>query len=742
MLITTRLIECQGLGVSANLDDLGQKDSIRLLVDACGIEPITKAKANDAEVVVSMLGQHALALVHAGAYIKKGYCSLAQYPRHFQDQAEHLMKFKPMQQASRYGSVYTTFEVTANSLACSEDEAGHLALAMLEIFAFLGHEDISEDMFARAFIFCQQFEDHCGLVWNGEEYQDSEQYSSIPFGDYVTARGHYQECVATIDDEDCGELHHLSVWHCKQVRSTGLLGSSTLTNLRSACVRLSELSLIEIQNEVMSIHPLIHEWTLARLDHRARRCAWEKTLCLLALSTNRTRVWMPFSASLQPHIQACIQKQPKATTAELSLDIARGLYCLGFELLPNGSYKIAFTVFEALAKSCCVRLHTWTSKNEILLYLRGTCLRLLGRHEESRAILHQVLDSRALVCDVGNKSLIQPKLGLCYLYNKTGQMQKTVAMLEPSWEQIWKSSSDDITRSCILHALSQAKLWLGEYVAAIDLLEQAVEINARVLLTDAPIRRSCVDMLAKAYTQAHHYDHAQSMLEGSSIQIQATRPDDPYYLRRVSDAAAVYIKLGKNDQAIKLLESVVDQRRTCDPNKGELVNDTRRLAKAYYKIGQVHRAKTLLEEVLSISSNSNVVGLDQLSAMELLARTYLKVGEVDRAAGLFEEVLLESQEYTFSEYDRLYTKELLARAYIKAHKKDKSNKILQEVISELQTRLSNGFNRFLTMERLAAAYIQLRADEQGIMLLEQIVLETRTCPTAEIDRLRSISYVD
>lgn len=100
------------------MDELGNEDATYLLLMASGLEdgdPETLIPA--AKLVVSVLGEHALALVHAGAYVKKGYCTLVEYVQFFREEENRLIEFQPKQQASRYGSIYTTFEASAKALA-------------------------------------------------------------------------------------------------------------------------------------------------------------------------------------------------------------------------------------------------------------------------------------------------------------------------------------------------------------------------------------------------------------------------------------------------------------------------------------------------------------------------------------------------------------------------------------------------------------------------------------------------
>jgi hypothetical protein len=102
VIITTRLTECRIHGTWKNIDELGKGDATQLLLKASGLEGSDqKSLIPVAESVVSILGQHALALVHAGAYIRRGHCTLGEYVQFFRDERSRLMKFKPEQQASR-----------------------------------------------------------------------------------------------------------------------------------------------------------------------------------------------------------------------------------------------------------------------------------------------------------------------------------------------------------------------------------------------------------------------------------------------------------------------------------------------------------------------------------------------------------------------------------------------------------------------------------------------------------------
>ncbi|KAG9532313.1 purine and uridine phosphorylase, partial [Aureobasidium melanogenum] len=304
VILTTRLTECKDLGTWANLDDLGHETAKQLLLRACGYaSDNSEAHIPAAEAVVSSLGQHALALVHAGAYIRKGLCTLDEYVHFFRKEQARLMKFKPLQQASRYGSVYATFEISAEALASSEDHDCDLALRLLNILAFLDREAVEEDIFSRAFDECHKLEEEweengmqcpsCPVISSMEHDQATKAQSEldtleVPRDDTRIACEH---CIYLTDIDDdmnnglpdfhgsgihavlvqeqgdyCSKLGHLEIWHCEQVRSSGLVERQTLAGLRIARARLADLSLIRVDDNKISMHPLVHEWARTRLD--------------------------------------------------------------------------------------------------------------------------------------------------------------------------------------------------------------------------------------------------------------------------------------------------------------------------------------------------------------------------------------------------------------------------------------------------------------------------------------------
>jgi hypothetical protein len=184
ILITTRLRDClihQTVGY-VEFEKLDSEDAAELLLKTSGIgRDIWNVNRDSARRVVTILGQHALAITQAGAYIRNKYCTLDEYLNMFHGQRKRLLEYHPLQAKSTYGDVYATFEVSATMLEASPlPEAAH-ALSLLQVLAFFHFEGIPESIFTRAWEYA--------TIISRERYEKSElnidslsnAYYSLPY---------------------------------------------------------------------------------------------------------------------------------------------------------------------------------------------------------------------------------------------------------------------------------------------------------------------------------------------------------------------------------------------------------------------------------------------------------------------------------------------------------------------------------------------------------------------------------
>ncbi|KAI4722832.1 purine and uridine phosphorylase [Aureobasidium sp. EXF-10727] len=584
IILTTRLTECWNLGTWKNLDDLGHENAVKLLLRACGIAINDQAQIPAAQSVVAILGQHALALVHAGAYIKKGYCTLGEYVDFFRNEQTRLMNFQPTQLTSRYGSVYTTLEVSAEALASSHNHDSHLALKLLNILAFLDRDAVEEDLFVRAFDECYKSESDSGLVWEENECQrqrccvssSTEEDLSIHHHDSVneldnsqstsnvlcTWRGEYlpsiesssgvynnhtfrkedSRFIVTLDaanhelpksgtknetgeayevdaddkdyedESDDGEIDHLDIWHCKKVRESGLVERQKLRRLRAARTRLADLSLIGVNLNKISMHPLVHEWARTRLGKPARQYAWEQALSVLAVSSINYLEWHNFSPKIVLHIDTCFRNRKEdESQSDLSLNVVRALYRLGWHLYYGHKFEASLAIFETVSSSYEVHPHTACFKRERLLRAKAKCLVNLRRLGEMRSCVGQIVQSTTRWFESDSFEAYESQSLLAEYYRETGNFQDAAILLEKLYElSLQPPSLKDGYNAT--HQTSTVQTDIGGDQRAVDFIEEKVKLT-RLCPSNSPYLPDDLAQLACLYAQLNKLDEAVRLLK-------------------------------------------------------------------------------------------------------------------------------------------------------------------------------------------------------------------------------------
>ncbi|THZ73191.1 hypothetical protein D6C84_09756 [Aureobasidium pullulans] len=493
VIVTTRLTECQHLGVWENVDDLGQENAIQLLVRACGIkQEDQQAEWPHAKAVVDLLGQHALALVHAGAYIKKGFCDLQMYCQTFRAQASKLMEFKPIQQASRYKNVYTTFEISAATLASSEDVDSQTAIDLLGIFGLFDRENLEVVTFERASKFCLDFEKEEGLFWNAGAYQTSLSDSSSKTVADVANAFHDQNCVVSPENGSCDEIYHLDLWHLKHLRSTDLVGSIIASGFRAACVRLSELSIVRVDKKKILMHPLLHEWAKVRMPLAVRKQVYSKCLCILTLAMLETQHQQAEDRTLLHHIGACLDYRMEN---EIPLNVARALYILNNYLIqarsPGNASKwpVVLPLFNHIFLHFHPGSHTYTSKAKPLLQIRMFLLSAQRRLQELEPCAAEIAKSCSEHFPPNSIEVVSSYVHIAMMYQQNGRSQEAVSLLQ----SLLVVDTDDPpldrkTRELIFHALATIHRENGDDQEVVSLLENIDYSNASLAM--ATTRRS------------------------------------------------------------------------------------------------------------------------------------------------------------------------------------------------------------------------------------------------------------
>ena len=192
-------------------------EAVTLIIKTSGVRDQSDNSIREsAKLVVATLGYLALAIVQAGAVIRKGHCNMEEYCTLYYQRRQELLSQKAVQDGENYKyTVYTTWEVSLKMIEEMSSEDGQDAIDLLQTFSFLHHDGISEEIFQRA--------------WKGLQ-------SDPP-----------------------------SEWNISHQMDMILRQSSKEWNvypLRAALSILLSFSLINRNKDhLISIHPLVHTWT-------------------------------------------------------------------------------------------------------------------------------------------------------------------------------------------------------------------------------------------------------------------------------------------------------------------------------------------------------------------------------------------------------------------------------------------------------------------------------------------------
>ncbi|KAF8975277.1 hypothetical protein BDQ17DRAFT_1268110, partial [Cyathus striatus] len=141
---------------SMEVVEMNEMAAIELLLKASGHSEKDRKKAQQ---IVQMLHGLPLAIDMAGAYITKTQCDLDDFIRMYKKYSSKILNNTRYHGPSKYNkSVYETWEISIQKILkmCNNTQdkviaaAAQYAMILLNIFAFMHYENISEEIFERA----------------------------------------------------------------------------------------------------------------------------------------------------------------------------------------------------------------------------------------------------------------------------------------------------------------------------------------------------------------------------------------------------------------------------------------------------------------------------------------------------------------------------------------------------------------------------------------------------------------
>lgn len=542
ILVTSRLRDCQDLSTVGchELQDLDEADCVKLLFNAARIKPATDDEREEevqaAKRVIQLLGSHTLALVHAGAYIRKGLCTLSGYPEVYQAQQQRLLNFSPGQAQSRYRSVHATFEASADVLEKSNDFEAQTALELLAALSVLHFRDVPLDVFQDA--------------WRGAQVA-----KTIPSTDLALSkltRWHVQRLPGFLQSDDAWNHDLVFSGAIARLRSLALITTGTLRGVLTA-----------------SMHPLVHEWLLLRQTEASRRGRRLAGACILMLSNfGADWMWQPYRPLLMTHSTCLIQyekwmssmQNPSRQEVQLLELAARSLYK---DKLLKEAVNIVDMIFRLLGGEA----KALSADNFSLFRLMGTIQLELPRPNKAIRYFQYALQWSRKTLARDDKLRLGITRQAAAAFRQEGQQDEVLALLEEVLEvaktELNNGGSLDIAT---LREVGSIYFEAGDTENAISIFERVVEYQApRCSKFDADF---LIDqtVLGDAYYEDGQPDKAIEMFEEVSLIRKSTLPpSNPDRLNLEHNLALAYGGARRPKEAIRLLRHVVGVQATIYP---------------------------------------------------------------------------------------------------------------------------------------------------------------------------------
>ena len=465
------------------LDGLDAGSAVHLLLDASDVQERSPQTTDRGRRVVAALDCHPLAITIASSLIRSGVYSLEEYVDALQERLTQRELLDTQSEQARYRRVSTTFEVSAEALQdlASTDLSAQAALSLLNVLGFMHHQDISEEIFVRA--------------WRYEETVLSE------FGG--------------ADGDEDGDITHLSAWHVMQSRS---VFSSSQPNerkrlFRQARAHLERLSLVSIDRarNCTSLHLMVHAWARERVSRPSE--VWSAAASILALSAEECTSWQPFTPQLVLHHKAnfAIWKDESGLlTSQWSL--CRIWYAYAWQLCRAQSTHMLRTCCQLLEQTqeLC---HGCSNQSAFMeaKYLLSVAYQANGQVSAAIETLEDVVKVQEKLAE-DHPIRLASQHELARAYQANGQISEAVEMLEHVVKVREKLAENHPSRLTSQHELAGAYLANRQISEAVAILKHVVRVQEK-LVEDHPHRLASQHELARAYDANGQISEAIELLK-------------------------------------------------------------------------------------------------------------------------------------------------------------------------------------------------------------------------------------
>ncbi|THX25126.1 TPR-like protein [Aureobasidium pullulans] len=735
IIITTRLAGLQGN--TEVLDAMDYGDAIELLYKACIIEDKEQnTHMYHAKSVVELLGRHALALVHAGAYIRQGYTSLEEYSQLFQQQQKRLMQFEPGHLIPGNDSVYATFEISAQYLASSKEPADQKALGLLNVLAFMEGSNIHEDMLVKA-LESGQGPDASGTphrVFEGAPWTTrSVDYPRFSKDDIDLATLELRQIPWAWDNNDPNMIKILRQVDSQEVRALYKDASRPLRTPVFPKIHKRHLKIETLESfhlpwdfdfETGQFIVILREMEKHEIDllfeHTARhreRGRFEDSISQSADGINEGHSSHDLAGEAKILLELVLKERSKSFTAA-SKEVLVPIVTLAQIYLGDGDHQMVIPMLEPITWPKSNNYDAYDGDHRDSIYTLALAYMKADQYTLAKVLLEEVVTSEKHLSLTTEAARLSRMDTLAQVYVVLGEEYRA----EPLFDEInalraqmWDSDPESPYQLMGMRNLVTTYLFFGLFENAAYILADIVRVTTRTLHLSHPTRLENMAQLAAVSLKTGSNDNAIELLEEV---LRLGDSKNPPRHRVVADLAEAYIRIGKSDKALNLLEKTLENDTSATTmTEDHKIGLWRKLATAYGTSGQCLRAVSSLQEILQVDENNGDPA--RVGFLEAdLATAFMNLGDIDKAVDLLEDAISRIvQKHTPAAY-LLSSK--LALAYMWTDSFAKAIPVLEQLIQAMQVGKKPVDSELMLEEcKLSWAYFQTRDVFKATYLLDE-----------------------
>ncbi|KAF9552978.1 TPR-like protein [Agrocybe pediades] len=603
------------------LDEMSEEDALALFKSSGCHDFLSPEDEVLCRQIISSLSFIPLAVDLAGAYTASstGFCDFREYLDLLSLQRNQLFdsfSYSIAESTPYHNTVYGAWELSMKAIEARassshpQQEASQSAITILQIFSFLHHSNIDENMFKRSAV---------GYFARSDDLQDAF-FQPPPLSPEA-------ERIIKLDNTR-------SDWDANHFRK----GINVL--LSASLIKRSP------DKKIYSVHPLIHEWIRNR-NSTPKQSSILKDVHVIMLSSVSFDVtqYYPSVVSLIPHIKAYQQYAHCGTDMHGSYNDymherlqfvyqKAGLYQEEKQILlrmvecrkdklglkhPKTLYSMRtmatwyrkqFQRDEALSTLGDViplMKEVYGERHQITL----DTMRELGwvhlvkdEYEEAEKIDTAVLKLQVEMLGKKHRDTLETMNDLSMVYAKQRHYEKSKTLLDEtidlSKELLGEDHPDALER---LDNLASTLCYQNKWKEGIDILVPLLETKKRVQGEEHPNTLYDIHQLACCYSNVGEIAKAEDMyLSAIKVKEKVLGEEHPSTMSSKSNLAVMYANRQRMDEAIRILEPlIVTSERVEQEEPPILISCMETLAYCLEVKGKIEEAENLYQKTIKLS---------------------------------------------------------------------------------------------------------------------------------------------